>query len=221
MELLVASLVHTNPQRDVDVVARMHLIADSIRLAPGLVISSVYRNRGNASYFLILTTWDSEESWLQVEERHNPKALLLSSAPGLLVAAPEQWLMSYLWGYSRPAAEVLCADAHLAHIAPEQAELAKKGWIEALRRQARYPLAFGLLARGHHESALFPPDAPPTSRIGEKTEARIRSGPAFLNLLHWSSDQERAKFYADTTHQTIQHFIGTLGTMQVLPLEPF
>lgn len=220
MELLIVTLVSTNSQRAVDVMARMHLIAETIRNAPGLLTSSIYRSRGNAAYFLILTTWDSEESWRLAYQRHDPKNLLLHSATELLTAAPEQWLMAYLWGYSRPAAVQVCAAAHLAHIRPEQAELAQQGWIEALRRQARYPLlSFAFLARGNHEHTTPPVDTP-TTPLTEASEQAIRSGSVFLNLLCWATDDEREEFYTDTTYQSINRFVNTLGKVQVFTLEP-
>src|SRR5918911_227382 len=109
MELLVVTLAYTIPGRDADILARIRLIADTVRNAPGLVTSQTYRSLGAHSYFLLLTTWDSEESWQRSQDRYNPKQLLLSSATELLAALPEQWLMYYLWGYSRPAAIPLLA----------------------------------------------------------------------------------------------------------------
>lgn len=219
MELLVVTLVHTHPQRDIDATARIRLIADTIRNAPGLMNVNLYRSRGQASHFLILTTWDSEESWQESYERHSPKSLLLSSATELLTASPEQWLMHYLWGYTRPAATPVYASAHLAHIRPEQAELAQQGWIEALRRQARFPLlAFAFLARGSHEHAIQ--STPPTSHmVGQDESGDYRRRVVFLNILNWANNVDREDFYADTTYQAINRFIGTLGTMQVLSLE--
>lgn len=218
MELLVATLVHTHPQRDVDATARIRLIADTIRNTPGLMDLSLYRSRGQASHFLMLTTWDSEESWHESYERHSPKSLLLSSATELLTTSPEQWLMHYLWGYTRPAATPTCASAHLAHIRPDQAELAQQGWIEALRRQARFPLlAFAFLARGsceHRESTS------PAAQTEEQKESGYRHSAVFLNILNWANNADREDFYADTTYQVINRFIGTLGKMQALSLEP-
>src|SRR2546422_7464066 len=152
MELLVVTLAHTNIGRDADILARIRLIADTVRNAPGLVISQAYRSQGTNAYCMLLTTWDTEESWQRVQERYNPKQLLLSSATELLSALPEQWLMHYLWGYSRPTAMPVLAAAHMAHIRPDQVETTQRNWIEGLRRQAIYPtLAFAFLARGMRE----------------------------------------------------------------------
>src|SRR5437588_2995780 len=149
MELLVITLAHTLPGRDTDVLARIRLILDTVRNAPGIVIARFYRTSEQGSYYFMLTTWENEEWWQKAQERYNPKHLLLASAGELLQTVPEQWWMQYLWGYSRPAATSLLAAAHLAIIRPDQVELAQRGWIEGLRRQVMQPmLAFAFLARG-------------------------------------------------------------------------
>src|SRR5260370_28839303 len=102
MELLVVTLAQTNAGYDADILARIRLVADSVRNAPGLITSRFYRgsNRGNAYYYVMLTTWDSQEGWQRAKERYSPKFLLLNSASRFLTALPEQWLMQYLLGYS-------------------------------------------------------------------------------------------------------------------------
>src|SRR5437588_11667650 len=122
MEIIVVKIAHTKTSRESDNLAPIPLKADTVRKAPGLVISQAYRSQGTHAYYLLLTTWDTEESWYQVQDRYNPKHLLLSSATELLTALPEQWLMHYLWGYSRPAATPILAAAHLAHLRANQVE---------------------------------------------------------------------------------------------------
>ena len=80
MELLVITLAHTVAGREADALARIRLIADTVRNAPGLVTSRFYRSRGQEAYYFMLTTWDDEESWQRAQERHNPKHLLLGSS---------------------------------------------------------------------------------------------------------------------------------------------
>jgi hypothetical protein len=157
MELLIVTLAHTLPGRDVDALARIRLIADTVRNAPGMVTARFYRGREHGSYYFMLTTWEDERWWQKAQERYNPKHLLLASASELLSASPEQWWMQYLWGYSRPAAPPVLAAAHVATIRSNQVELAQRGWVEGLRRQAMQPtLAFAFLARGANEDVLLP-----------------------------------------------------------------
>ncbi len=221
MELVIVTLVQTNPQREMDVVARLRLIADTVRNTQGLIKANFYRGRGENAYFVILTTWDSEESWQLAQERYSPKNLLLSSATELLTASPEQWLMTYLWGYSRPTAIPTQATIHLAHIRPEQIERVHQGWLEGMRRQAAYPLlAFAFLARGIHEHSTLT-HTPPSAKTSEPSESPYRQGSTFLNLLSWANDMDREDFFADPTYRAIQRFIHTAGIIQTFTLEPF
>lgn len=218
MELLVVTLAHTLQGKDAEGLARIRLIADTVRNAPGLVTGQFYRSRGREAFYLMLTTWDEEESWQKAQEGHNPKQLLLGSATELLIASPEQWLMHYLWGYSRPAAIPILAAAHLATIRPEQAELTQRAWIESLRRQAISPtLAFAFLARGFNEETM----AAQVSGTSAKDDYPHQHRSIFLNLLSWASEADREDFYADASYRAISLFLGSVGNVQMLTLDPF
>ena len=221
MELLVATLAYTTSGRDADVLARIRLIADTVRTAPGLVTSRFYRSRGQDTYYLMLTTWDDDESWQRAQEKYGPKQLLTRMATELLTAAPEQWYMRYLWGYSRPAASPLLAAAHLAHIRKEQADYAELGWIEKLQQQAvQSTLAFAFLARGMQEETFAISRATAGSKTDGKQNASYHQGSFLLNLFSWGSEQEREEFYSDPNYQAINRFVSSTGTIRVLSLEP-
>jgi quinol monooxygenase YgiN len=220
MELLVATLAYTASGRDADVLARIRLITDTIRNAPGLINSRFYRSRGNNSYYLLLTTWEDEEGWHRAKERHNPKHLLLESAPEMLGASPEQWLMSYLWGYSRPSATPVVAAAHLASVRPDRVEFAQRGWIEGLRRPSvQTTLAFAFLARGMNEKSAVG-SVPSPEDAAETGDAPYQRGNILLNLFNWGSEIEREDFYTDPGYQTISKFVNSVGVVRILPLEP-
>ncbi len=211
MELLVVTLAYTTPVKDVDTLTRIQLIHDTIRNTQGLVTSRFYRGRGASPCYAMLTTWESEEAWKQAQERYNPKQLLSGSAAELLVSPAEQLLFTYLWGYIRPAASPELAAIHLATVRPEQADVAQRGWIEGLKRQTtQSTLAFAFLARGASEQDF--------SIIEERGSSPQRS--TFLNLLSWSSDGDREDFYADVNYKAVNSFISSIGTIQVLALEP-
>ena len=224
MELLVVTLAHTNPGRDADGLARMRIISDTVRNVQGLVTARFYRSRGNESYYFILTTWENEDSWQKAQERFSPQKLLLGSATELLVGQPEQWLMQYLWGYSRPTAAPILAAAHLATIRAGQADLTQRGWIESLRRQAMQPnIAFAFLARGINEETVVaqspqPPNSPVPGNTGSD-ETSYQHGSVFLNLLSWASETDREDFYTDPNYQAISRFISGMGGIQILPLD--
>ncbi|GAC1393364.1 MAG: hypothetical protein NVS4B11_02010 [Ktedonobacteraceae bacterium] len=213
MELLVVTLAYTTPTKDVDTLARIQLINDTLRNAQGLVTSRFYRGRGSSPCYAMLTTWEDEETWKRAQERYNPKQLLSSSAAELLVSLPEQWLFTYLWGYSRPAASPALAAIHFATVRSEQADVVQRGWIEGLRRQTAQPtLAFAFLARGIHKQLS------PIS-LTEENATRIQ-GALFLNLLSWASEEDREDFYADPNYKAVNRFINGMGTIQIFSLEP-
>lgn len=220
MELLVVTLAHITPGRDTDGLAHIRLISDTVRNAPGLVISRFYRSRGHDSYYFMLTTWEDEESWRRAQERYNPKQLLLGSTAELLIDPPEQWLMHYLWGYSRPAAVPILAAAHLATIRADQADRTQRGWIESLRRQAVQPaLTFAFLARGVNEDAVvFQPFLATSTPNGG--DSLYQHGSIFLNLLCWSSEADREEFYEDANYRAISLFLNSVGMIQMLTLDP-
>jgi quinol monooxygenase YgiN len=221
MELLVATLAYTSSGRDGDVLARVRFIYETVRNAPGLITSRLYRGGGKESLYFILTTWDEEESWRKAQEKHGLKRLLLESSE-MLSATPQQWLMSYIWGYSRPAALPVVAAAHLASVRAEQVEFVQQGYIKGLRQQAIQPmLAFALLARGVNEESY------PVARQGRTLEERYGASSSsrqpnsiFLSLFSWASEEEREDFYADSRYRTVDNFMSSHCAVHVLPLEP-
>ncbi len=220
MELLVVTLAHILPGRDVEGLASIRLISDTIRNAVGLVSASFYRFRNNESYYFMLTTWEDEDCWLKAQDHYNPKQLLLGSAAELLLDPPEQWLMRYLWGYCRPTAESIMAAAHLGTIRPDQAERAQRGLIECLRRQAVQPtLSFAFLARGFNED-FMPSQAAIIAKANGGSDRLYSHGSIFLNLLSWGSQADREDFYADAHYQAISRFLSGMGIVQIMELDP-
>lgn len=226
MELLVATLAQIVAGRETDGLIHVRLTLETTRSAHGLVSARFYRSRGNEAYYFMLTTWEDEEAWQKAQERYSPKQLLLDSAASLLTDTPEQWLMHYLWGYSRPGAFPLLAAAHLGTIQPDQAEQAQRVWMESLRRQAVQPmLSFAFLARGLEQGTS---SAPPQSTLAKSRRKALgslenppqQSGSIFLNLLSWASETDREEFYADPDYKAIKRFLSTIGIVQVLALEP-
>lgn len=221
MELLVVTLAHTTPGKDADALARIRFIYDTVRNAPGLVTSHFYRSRGKDSYYIMITTWDDDESWQKAQERHNPRQLLLGSAKELLTAAPQQWLMRYLWGYSRPAAKPIVAAAHLCTARIEQAEFVQTKYIEGLRHYATQPmLAFAFLARGAYEESIQATRAAVVSSTAGSTNPSYQHGTTFLSLFSWGSEEEREDFYTDSYTRTLNRFMNNMGSTSILQLEP-
>ena len=216
MELLVATLAYTLGSRETDVLARIRLIADTVRNAPGMIESRFYRGRGKEPYYFALTTWDDDESWQRAQERHNPGQLLLENSADLLTIPPKQWLMRYLWGYSRSTVTTAMAAVHLATPRPAQVDTTQQQWLQRLRQQTlQSALSFAFLARGTHETAKTHASA--TVAGGQDTLAP--QSTLLLNLLSWANDSDREKFYAHPGYQAIHKLVKSTGMMHVLPLE--
>jgi hypothetical protein len=221
MELLVATLAHTALGKDMDALAYLRLISDTIRNAPGLVNARFYRSRDPESYYFTLTTWEDEEFWYKAQDRYSPRDLFMGSAGELLMTPPEQWLMHYLWGYSRPSAQPAIAAAHVVTVRPDQADRVERSWIEELRRQTtQLTLAFAFLARGRNEDTLLAHDASILNNNKATESLADTYSSNFLNLLSWPGEMQRRNFYADQNYKAISGFLSSVGVVRVLELDP-
>jgi hypothetical protein len=222
MELLVATLAQMAVGKDVDGPARLRFISETVRNAPGLVNVRMYRSREPEPYYFMLTTWEDDDFWYKAQDRYNPKKLLIGSTDELLTVPPEQWLMRYLWGYSRPSAQPLIAAAHVATVRPDQATGVERGWIEGLRRQAAQPtLAFAFLARDNNEERALASDATPLNNQHAINGSSALHSVNFLNLLSWPGEMQRKDFYTDQNYKAISGFLSSIGVVRVLALDPF
>lgn len=216
MELLVVTLAQVNPTREADALARMRIISDTVRNAPGLLSARFYRSREPDISYCMLTTWDNLEWWQKAQERHSPYRLLLDSSTGIFHTPPDQWLMQYLWGYSRPVAQPVVAAAQLALVRPEMVERVQQGWLESLRNQAIEPiLSFALLARSIEEE----PASQHTPPAGIPRQP-IRQGTMFFNLLSWPGEKYREDFYANENYQSMRGLLNRTGMVHILTLDP-
>ena len=210
MELLVVTLAHANAGREAEALARLRLISHTVRNAPGLNNARFYCSREPEHYYLLLTTWEDLEWWQKAQERHSPYRLLQESSPAIFPAPPDQWLMQYLWGYSRPLAKPIVAVAHMALIRPEIAGRVQQSWLTSLQQQAIEPLlSFALLARSIEEE----------SPVGG-TRRPNGQGVMFLNLLSWPGETYREDFSTDESYQSIQSQLHTAGVVRTLKLDP-
>jgi heme-degrading monooxygenase HmoA len=221
MELLVVTLAHIIAGRDADILARIRQIADTVRNAPGLVTSHMYRGREQDSYYFMLTTWEDTESWQKAQERHDPRQHLLATAD-LLLSPPEQWLMHYQWGYSRPAKQPTVFAAHITTLRPDQARLAQREWISGLRKQTTNPtLALAFLAQEIDRDATAQIHVIKSQQASTRAEDNFvyHQGTTLLNFLSWASEKEREEFYIDSHYQSIRKLLESLAVTRILPLE--
>jgi hypothetical protein len=221
MELLVATLAQMAVGKDVDGPARLRFISETMRNAPGIVNVRFYRSREPESYYFMLTTWEDEDFWYKAQDRYSPKNLLIGSADELMTVPPEQWLMRYLWGYSRPSAQPVIAAAHVATVRPDQADRVEQRWIDGLRRQAAQPtLAFAFLARGIYEDSSLTHDASALNNQHATEGSATLYSANFLNLLSWPGETQRKDFYTDQNYKAISGFLSSVGVVRLLALDP-
>ena len=221
MELLVVTLAQVSPAREADALSRMRIISDTVRNAPGLINARFYRSTQPGLSYCMLSTWENDEWWQKAQERYSPYSLVQDSPEGIFHIPPDQWLMHYLWGYSRPRAQAVVADAHLALVRPEMAARVQQSWLESLRQQATEPiLAFALLARTRDEETGTK-DAPQTaSAENTPPRATIQQGAIFFNLLSWPDERYREDFYANEHYQNMRSLLSRTGMLHTLTLEP-
>lgn len=222
VELLVVTLAQASQAREADALARMRIISETVRNAPGLLNARFYQSREPEHACCILTTWESAEWWQKAQERYAPRTLLLDSPAGIFHTPPDQWLMQYLWGYSRPLTRPAVAAAHLALVRPEMAGQVQQTWLESLSQQAQEPvLSFALFARSVEEDPARPADSVfPTAQTESRSRFSLKQGPIFFTLLSWSSEQYREDFYSDQAYQQLQGLLNRTGIVHVLTLNP-
>jgi len=213
MELLVATLAHVSRGMHEEATTRVRQVVESVKNAPGIINARLYAGRGSETSYLMLISWEDEEFWQKAQERQNPRDLLLNSSSDLFAAAPEQWQMHYLWGYSRPSAQPTIATAHIATVRQDQSERIQRAWIESLQHQAIQPtLAFAFLTRGKNMDAA--------TYSGNGLLARQEPGSTFLNLLSWPGETQQKEFYTDQNYKAFRGFLNQVSIERILLLEP-
>ena len=220
MELLVATLAHIASGNEDDGTTRLRLIAETIQNAPGLVNARFYRSREPELFYFMLTTWEDEEIWYKAQEKYNPSTLLRGSTSELLTSQPEQWLMRYIWGYSRPSAQPAIAAAHIVTVRQDQVERVERNWVEGLHRQVKQPaLAFAFLAKGSNEDKTFFHDQSTVNNIRFSDNSVNTYSSNFLNVLSWPNETQRKDFYADQHYKAMSGFLSSVGVVRVLALD--
>ena len=215
IELLVVTLAQTRPGKEVDALAKISTITDTLRHAPGLITSHFYHGNNNENTFLILTTWEDAESWHKAQERYDPRQLLLN-LKDLLTAPPEQCLMSYVWGYSRPSRSSILTAAHLITLPTSKVDQVQAQWLQALQHtNLQMLLTFAFLAQGQREHLS---DSEPIS--GTQGEQARPINSILFGLFTWSSETERDEFYMEPQYQAVQSILEKVGHVLILPLRP-
>lgn len=217
-ELLVVTLAHVLPGKEREARVHIRTIAEALQSAVGLISTRIYRGRDNGIVYLFLTTWEDEESWIKAQDRHTPKHLLLT-VQDILVASPEQWLMYYIWGWTRPTMPSQLAAVHLITLAPQTIQATQTHWLNGLRQpDLQTLLTFAFLARGINDTPTSMKIATVPHAGGYREAFKLQSS-LLLNFLSWSNEVEREEFYAHADYQGIKSIAEREGTMRTITLE--
>jgi heme-degrading monooxygenase HmoA len=217
-ELLVVTLAHVLPGKEREARVHIRTVAEALKSAPGLISTRIYRGRNGGIAYLLLTTWEDEESWLNAQERHTPKKLL-QSAQNLLTATPEQWLMYYVWGYTRPTPSSQLAAIHLITVPSQAIEMVQTNWLAGLRQpDLRSLLTFAFLARGLNDT-LVAKNSTTDPHTGDYWETIKIQSTTLASFLSWGNEVEREAYYADAGYQSIKSMAEHDGTIYTLVLE--
>jgi hypothetical protein len=188
-----------------------------MRHSVGLVTSYFYRSREQRPYYLLLSTWEDEESWQQARARYNPTTLLLSR-PDLLAALPEQWYMYYRWGYSRPARLQTVATAHIATVRADTFAATQSAWLQELRKHAaQFTFTFSFLAYGIADPHRGHTVADQATEIANTD--LIKQGNVLLTFLTWLSDAEKIAFYRSHAYQRMSNILEQQSDTYMLTLD--
>lgn len=220
MELLVATLVAIQAGRDPDAQAHIRQIVDTTRSAIGVIASRLYRGQEHELYYLLLTTWEDEDSWRKAREQCDPH-LYLQDSEDLLSSPVEQWLMHYQWGYSRPARPPVASAVHISSLHPQQSDVVQQIWLHGLREQAlSSTLTFAFLARGMDREAteprrIFKVPGEPHLMPQDATQY----GSVLLSFFSWASEMEREEFYSSTPYHKLQRSVEKAGKMRTFSID--
>jgi hypothetical protein len=217
-EILVVTLAYSVASRDIDAQAHVDSTRDHLRTAPGLLAINGYRGRSNTPYYFIFTTWEDEDSWYKAKEQYNPKQLLLTSAE-LFSAVPEQWVMSYIWGYTRPTADPTLTAIHLSNLPQRLGDADQNFWLQELYQyNLQTTMAFAFLACSTRDTT---PTTAPRLSLPSKTMAASEKNSlhTILGLFSWAGEMAREEFYTNSHYQKIQKRLEADGTLRILPVE--
>ncbi len=215
-EILVATLAYSVASRDIDAQAHVDKIKDILRGVPGLLLINCYRGRSNTPYYFILTTWEDEDSWYKAKEQHNPKQLLLASTE-LFSAVPEQWVMSYIWGYHRPIAAPTITAIHLSSLPQRLGDADQTFWLQELYQyDVQSTVAFAFLACSTKDTTTTPRLSLPSKTMTSSEKTSLHT---ILGLFSWAGEMAKEEFYINPHYQKVQKRLETDGSLRILPVE--
>ncbi len=158
METLHALLIHPYPGQMHETPRELGRFIERLPALPELLVARFFRSQGDAHTYLILTTWDfeAERTMDDVTVEHPESAqgvqrtdqLARLSLPGSIAGETEEWLLRYIWGYSRSGIDTRHALVLVVGRSAGQEHAMRQRWIAGLRAlAAEAPVGQIFLAR--------------------------------------------------------------------------
>jgi hypothetical protein len=214
METLHALLMRPYPGHNDEIPRQLGLLMDRLPSLPELLVARFFSSQGEAHTYLVLTTWNPEagdplaadhpielgstDLALQRSER-----MYRLSLPATTEAETEEWVLRYLWGYSRSGLDARCSVVlFVRNPAGPEAQIRQR-WIAGLRAlAAETPLGQIFLARSIPQ-----------------TEGET-AAPLFLCYLGCPSQEDIHTIRAHPYYEGIINWLSRFAQVRILEVAP-
>ncbi len=201
METLHALLIHPYPGQADKAPQELGWFIERLPALPELLVARFFRSQGEAHTYLILTTWDPEaggkiggddavESPGSALAVPKPNQAYQLSLPTPIEGETEEWLLHYIWGYSRSGLEARHAIVLFVSRIVGQEPQMRQRWIAGLRAlAAETPLGQIFVARSIPQSAK---EAEPLFLCylgcpSDETVQAVRAHSLYEEIVNWLS----------------------------------
>jgi hypothetical protein len=201
LETLHALLIHPYPGQIDEAPRELGWFIERLPTLPELLVARFFRSQGEAHTYLILTTWDPEagrktrgEDLLENDESTLPLHTLDQAyplaLPGPAIGETEEWVLRYVWGYSRSGLEARHALVLVVSRITGQEHQMRQRWVAGLRALAAEGyLGQIFLARNIPQAAQ---DAEPLFLCylgcpSDEALQAVRVHPLYEEIINWLS----------------------------------
>ncbi len=214
METLHALLMRPYPGHSDEIPRQLGLLIDRLPSLPELLVARFFSSQGEAHTYLVLTTWNPEaRDPLATDDfmEPGPNNLALQrsermyrlSLPATTEAETEEWVLRYLWGYSRSGLEARYSTVLFVSSPAGPESQIRQRWIAGLRAlAAETPLGQIFLARS----------IPQTE--GES------AAPLFLCYLGCPSEEDVQTMRAHSYYEGIISWLTRFAQVRILEVAP-
>lgn len=214
METLHTVVIRPYPGQHDEIHRQLGLLLERLPSLPELFAARFFRNRGETHTYLVLTTWNPLAKDLAVAEtppqqdkqqppEQKTERVSRLTLPAGIAGEIEEWLLHYLWGYSRSGLEAREATVLFVSSPVEPEPIFIQRWIAGLRAlAAETPLGQMFLAKSLSQTA------------GEGTP------PLFLCYLGCPSEGELRLTCTHPFYEGIVNWLSRFAQVRVLEVAP-